>query len=133
MKLILLLLLFTTQAQAQQCLNYEPDAVTLTGTIKQHTFAGPPNYESVAKGDAAEKVWVLHLEKPICVLASADNEKENEVSDLQLVVGGSKEYRAYRSMVGRKVSATGTLFHAHTGHHHTPVLLTVKTIQQAKP
>ncbi len=30
--------------------------------------------------------------------------------------------------VGKKVLATGTLFGEHAGHHHTPVLLTVHTL-----
>jgi len=44
------------------------------------------------------------------------------VSDLQLV---TEKYD--KALVGRKVVATGTLFRAHTGHHHTKVLLTVNS------
>ena len=128
MTLILLLLLTTHQA-SQQCVSYEPDAVVLKGTIKQHTFAGPPNYESVAKGDRSEQVWVLHLAEPICVSASADWEKETNVSDLQLVfANGRKQYG--KSLLGRRVAVNGTLFRAHTGHHHTKVLLTVSAIKR---
>ena len=123
MTLILLLLLTTSQ----NCLSYEPDTVVLKGTIQRHTFAGPPNYESVAKGDQAERVWVLHLAEPICVSASSDWEKETGVSDVQLVFASRSGYD--KSLSGRKVDVTGTLFQAHTGHHHTKVLITVSSIK----
>jgi len=125
MTLILLLLLTTPQT----CLSYEPDTIVLKGTMQQHTFAGPPNYESVANGDRAERVWVLHLAQPICVSASSDWEKETGVSDLQLVFANGRNPYG-KSLRGRKVDVTGTLFRAHTGHHHTKVLLTVSSLKR---
>ena len=126
---LILLLLLTIPPASQECVSYEPETVALKGTIKQHTFAGPPNYESVAKGDRAEQVWVLHLAEPICVSASADWEKETGVSELQLVfANGRRQYG--KSLLGRKVAVDGTLFRAHTGHHHTKVLLTVSGIKR---
>ena len=125
MTLVLLLLLTTPQT----CLSYEPDTIVLKGTMQQHTFAGPPNYESVANGDRAERVWVLHLAQPICVSASSDWEKETGVSDLQLVFANGRNPYG-KSLRGRKVGVTGTLFRAHTGHHHTKVLLTVSSIKR---
>ena len=127
MTLILLLLLTTPQ----KCLSYEPDAVTLNGTIRQHTFPVPPNYESVANGDQAERVWVLHLAAPICVSASSDWEEETGVSDVQLVIANG--YSQYRKLLGRRVVVNGTMFRAHTGHHHTKVLLTVSSIKGRLP
>lgn len=125
---LILLFLLTIQPAPQQCLTYEPDTVALQGTIRRHTFPGPPNYESVAKGDAAERVWVLHLVKPICVSASSDWEKETGVSDVQLVI--TNGYSQYRKFLGRKVVVSGTMYRAHTGHHHTKVLLTVGSIKE---
>lgn len=126
---LILLLLLTTHPASQKCVPYEPDAVVLKGTIRRHTFAGPPNYESVAKGDQAERVWVLHLAKPICVSANSEWEKETGLSDLQLVFEhGRRQYD--KSLLGRKVVVNGTLFHAQTGHHHTNVLLTVSGIKK---
>ena len=127
MTLILLLLLSTPQT----CLTYEPDTVVLKGTIRRHTFAGPPNYESIAKGDLAETVWLLHLTQPICVSASSDWEKETGVSKLQLVFANSSQYD--KALLNRKVDVTGTLYHQHTGHHHTKVLITVGSIKIQVP
>ena len=128
MTLLFFLILFTTP---QKCVAYEPETVLLSGTIKRHTFPGPPNYESIAKGDRREQVWVLHLARPVCVSASGDQEEEKNVSGLQLVfTDAENEYRRYRPFVGRRVKINGTLFHAHTGHHHTKVLLTVNGISK---
>jgi hypothetical protein len=130
MALLLLIFLITTEPApvAQTCLNYEPDTVSLKGTIKRRTFAGPPNYESVAKGDQPEVMWVLQLARPICVSASGDRKDEKNVSKLQLVFTGAEGYRRYRSFVGKRVMVNGTLFSAQTGHHYTRVLLTVTNI-----
>ena len=133
MTFLLLFLLIKLDAApvAQTCVSYEPDAVSVTGTIKRHTFAGPPNYESVAKGDQPERIWVLHLTRPICVSASGDREEEKNVSDLQLVFPGAQDdYRRYKPLVNRRVTVKGKLFHQHTGHHHTTVLLTVNSISK---
>ncbi len=134
MTLLLFLILLTSSepsSPAQKCVAYEPDTVSLTGTIKRHTFPGPPNFESVAKGDQPKQVWVLRLTRPICVSASGDQGEEKNVSDLQLVfTDAEKEYPRYRPFVGRRVTVNGTLFHAQTGHHHTTVLLTVNGISK---
>jgi len=126
MTIVFLLLLTMPPTTGQTCVSYWPDQVVLKGKIRRHTFAGPPNYESVAKGDRAERVWLLHLAQPICVSANAEWEKEADVSDIQLVI---EKYD--KALVGRQVVATGTLYRAHTGHHHTKVLLTVSSIRKS--
>jgi len=117
----------------EQCITYEPNTINLYGRITRKVFAGPHNYENVAKGDEAEQVWVLRLNRPVCVAASAQWEAEANVSEIQLVFGeGSSQYNRYESLLGEKVVAKGRLFHAHTGHHHTKVLLTVRSIKTFK-
>ena len=113
------------------CLSYEPAEVRLTGTISRKTFPGPPNYKSIRKGDKPETYWVLHLAKPICTTADADNDAESGVMDLQLILTG-KQYALYKKFVRRKMRVTikGNLSHAITGHHHTPVLMQVVNITE---
>ncbi len=110
------------------CLSYEPATVTLNGKITRKTFAGPPNYESIKKGDAPETYWILQLAKPVCVNGE---EPEKNVSDIQLVLS-EKQYAQYEGLLGKRVFVTGTLFHAETGHHHTDVLLKVRGIKVAR-
>lgn len=115
------------------CLSYEPAVVSLKGTLVRKTFPGPPNYESVSKGDAAETYWLLRLAQPICVDA---NTKEPDLggphTDLRLIqlVVKPQVYKNKAALVGKSVVASGTLFEAITGHHHTPVLLTVTTLAE---
>ena len=130
--LFLFLFIPPVYAAAQgDCLSYEPTEVRLTGTISRKTFPGLPNYKSIRKGDKPETYWVLHLAKPICTTASADNDTESGVMNLQLILTG-KQYALYKKFVGRKMRVTvrGKLSHAITGHHHTPVLMQVVNITE---
>ena len=115
------------------CLSYEPAVVTLSGTLVRKTFPGPPNYESIKKGDNPETSWFLDLPESVCVNEDKTkpdlNPKQIGVHEMQLVLQ-PEQYQRHKGMVGRKVLATGTLFGEHTGHHHTPVLLTVRTLDE---
>ena len=42
-----------------------------------------------------------------------------------------ERYAQQKSLLGKRVIATGTLFREHTAHHHTPLLLTVRTLEDA--
>ncbi|HKC65176.1 MAG TPA: DUF4431 domain-containing protein [Pyrinomonadaceae bacterium] len=127
---MLMLFLFALAAQAyaqENCLSYDTDGVQLTGTISKKTFPGPPNYESIRRGDKPETYWILHLTKPICTAASGDNDAEKNVTDLQLILT-EKQFALYRNFIGKRARVTGKLSHAITGHHHTPVLMEVTGI-----
>jgi hypothetical protein len=137
----LLILFSTTYAVGQTitsvpCLSYEPAVVKIAGTLGRKTVPGPPNYESVRNGDRPETYWFVQLSRPVCV---GEDEKEpdlnpakNDVGSIQLVLAPDA-YAAYKELVGKRVVASGTLFGAITGHHHTPVLLTVRTLSAVNP
>jgi hypothetical protein len=59
------------------------------------------------------------------------NPGQKNVRRVQLVLDQTA-YERYKALLGRKVVATGSLFGANTGHHHTPVLLTVTCIDQPR-
>jgi hypothetical protein len=131
-----LLIATASDAAAQGCLSYESSGAKLTGKIKRVTFPGPPNYESVKKGDQPEIAWVLRLNRPVCVKAGQDNEfdvAEGNVTDIQLVLE-PWEFTKWRALAqGRApVVVTGKLFHAHTGHHHTAVLMEVTNLKRQR-
>jgi hypothetical protein len=121
---MLCLFIYTAYASAQGCLSYEVAGVRLTGTISRKTFPGPPNYESIRRGDEPETYWILHLARPICTVAAPDNDAESNVNAIQLILA-PKQYALYKKFVGgrARVRVTGKLLHAITGHHHTQVLL----------
>ena len=123
-----------SQNARSECLSYEPSVVTLSGTLVRKTFPGPPNFESVKKGDKPETGWFLDLPQSVCVdedkVEPDLNPKQSGIHEIQLVLQ-PEQYAQHKSLLGKRVTATGTLFGEHTAHHHTPVLLTVRTLQDA--
>jgi hypothetical protein len=123
------------QSAPAGCLSYEPAVVQITGTLVRRTYPGPPNYESIRKGDKAETYWLISLDSTACVnenkAKSEPNLEQSNIKNIQLVFD-AVECRHCRSLEDKKVIGTGTLFGAHTGHHHTPVLMTVDRLQRAQ-
>lgn len=94
---------------AAPCLEYE--IVSLPGTLVRQTYPGPPDYESVTKGDEPQVIWVLLLARRICVVDSNPRyPKEYNEKEVQLVPGAD-QYVQYRNLLGEKVIATGKLLH----------------------
>ena len=96
------------------------------------TFFGPPNFGEDPKTDSKEETRILVLGKPINVRAKDETDpvvgpSAENVRELQLVFNGP-----LRKLVGKKLIVKGTLYHAHTGHHFTDVLLRVESIRVAR-
>lgn len=109
---------------AAPCVPYEPAVVTLSGTLVVQQAYGAPNYGGTPAQDTVERYYALQLDRPICVDTGHDTDvPEADVRVLQLVMGMLPSAPA-----GAHASVTGTLFHGISGHHHTPVLLSVRTI-----
>lgn len=129
----LLLLACGSDEQATQqnsCLPYGPRTVTLSGKAVTRMFPGPEGSGNIASGNAAENALLLQLDAPICVAAtSVDGSavEERGLREIQLVPQNS--FEAAYSLSGMRVTATGPLFHAQTGHHHTKVLMTLQLIR----
>ena len=131
--LLLLVAGFAT-ASGQNCLEYGP-VVSLNGTLSSRVFAGPPNYESVRRGDRKETAIILTLETATCTTATktpADtfDVAETAIREVQLVITTPAQWKALKRLRGTPVTVTGTLFHAHTGHHRTKVLLSVAELNR---
>lgn len=91
---------------ASPCLEYE--RVSLSGTLVRQIYPGPPDYESVTKGDEALTIWVLLLDKRICVAASSSRYSRQYEREIQLVSAGN-QYARYRNLIGEKIIVTGNL------------------------
>jgi hypothetical protein len=65
--LLLVPVAYVAQVELAGCHSYEPATVGLHGKLVRETFAGPPNYHDVRKGDEAETVWLVTLDSPICI------------------------------------------------------------------
>lgn len=94
---------------AAACLEYE--LVSLSGRLVRQTYPGPPDFESVTKGDEPQVIWVLLLDSRICVVDSDPRyPREYNEREVQLVLEADR-YAQYRNLVGEKVTATGKLLH----------------------
>lgn len=69
----------------------------------------------------------MKLASPICIKAEEheDGGDHDGIKEIQLVLN-QEQYSALRPKLGKRVFLTGALYEAFNGHHHTPVLLTVK-------
>lgn len=107
----------------------EGQQITLSGIIKRTVFPGTPNYESVELGDKPETYWVLNTKDPIaCAKGSADWGSKNQ---FQLVLSDDL-YKKYENSLNNSASVTGKLMYSMTGHHHTPLMINVQSIQIRK-
>jgi hypothetical protein len=108
----------------ESCLRYEPAVAQLRGHVCLRTFPGPPNYESIKTGDRPERQVLLKLDEPVCILAdSNDRTTSQDEHDQQLITVVPPVGMKLARYVGAHVRVEGTLFHAITAHHHTPVLV----------
>lgn len=112
---------------AVPCLHYAGEPVTLSGQVTLKTFYGPPNYGENPGSDSRETQAILVLSKPICVGANPITYEEEEKNQREITLVPSKaiELSMY---AGKKATLQGTLFHAHTAHHHTAVLMQITNI-----
>jgi predicted NAD-dependent protein-ADP-ribosyltransferase YbiA (DUF1768 family) len=136
----LLVVIMSVSTRAQKCLEYGP-AVTLSGTLQSRVFAGPPNYESIKRGDRKETAIILRLAKLTCVTGNDPmgiDVSHANIREMQLVVyndatsRNEEEWKIVHQRMGKRVVVTGTLFGAHTGHHRTKILIQVNSIRTAR-
>jgi Domain of unknown function (DUF4431) len=114
-----------TLADSTRCLNHDPATVTVSGTLVRMTHPGPPNYESIKDGDKPETYLHLKLPTPICTNGTPEDGLGHalaDVTEIQLNLT-SAGYAALRAKVGQKVTVSGKLYAAHSGHHYSPLVL----------
>jgi hypothetical protein len=126
-------LIVCASANAQGCFDYSPPgpAVSLIGTLRRQDFPGPPNYDSIRKGDK-ETAIILTLRNAICTNRGQYDEAERNVREIQLVIRTEANWKAVRRLMGKRSLVTGTLFRWHTGHHRTRVLIDVAGIRSVR-
>jgi hypothetical protein len=114
------------------CFSYT-ERLTLSGKLSIETYPGPPNYESVARGDEPETVLVLLLPKPICMEANRADKSglDQAVSGVQAVQLAATSKRLGVTP-GQAVRVSGNVFEAHTGHHHTPIVLSEVRVEETR-
>ena len=123
MSFIGLIVLFMTMRPATavefSCLRYGP--IQLAGTLVRQTYAGPPDFESVTKGDEPRVIWVLQLGERVCVDANDRYPREPIQLEIELALA-PEQYRRYRNLLGHKVRVAGELRHGGANYQKRLVL-----------
>jgi len=114
-------------AHASPCLVYGAPGTTLQGIVTVETFYGPPNFGESPETDSKVRQAILRLDSPICTQESADEPAELGQVRITLAPTGGLNLDAH---AGKRVTVTGALFHASTGHHRTPLLMAIRQAPQ---
>jgi hypothetical protein len=111
---------------ADSCYHYRPASVSLTGRLIQRTLPGPPNYQSIARGDRPQVVDLLILDLPICTIPDYKDSPNTDAfqgQDTIQVRRAESTWREVRRFSGRRVVVTGTLAEWALGPDRTPVVI----------
>ena len=125
---------WTAYSASAACIDVkQSDRLAFQGTLSHQIFPGPPNFEDVRKGDAREPAYILTLDAPICAVGDDSLDAGESFDRIQLLADDARPDPALsgrlRRLVGKRVSVQGaSAFGAHTGHHHAPLLISVKNI-----
>jgi hypothetical protein len=95
----------------------------LTGRLTVQMFAGPPNFESTARGDAEERSFILQLEKPICADDGEFVDAATSFDHVQVSASRDDMLAGLENAVGHIVTISGEAFGAQTAHHHAPLVI----------
>ncbi len=108
------------------CYHYRPASVSLTGRLIQRTLPGPPNYQSIARGDRPQVADLLILDDPICTLADYKDSPNTDAfqgQDTIHVRRTEAAWRDVRRLTGHHVVVTGTLAEWALGSDRTPIVI----------
>ncbi len=105
--------------------------ITLTGVLRKGTFAGPPNFESVANGDTLMTYHYLETDKPMCAfidtsLEGTSLEKIEPQQHFQLFI--TKHFDIAKKSLNNKIKITAIPYTGHTIYHYTPLVLEIKQL-----
>jgi hypothetical protein len=120
-------------AAAQACLDVrggQDRPVTLTGRLERHVYPGPPNYESIRRGDRAEPAYILVLDRPICIDDGGEfGNPRGPFGRVHLYTSQDPLWPRLRAAIGHRILVSGRGFAAHTGHHREPLVVDIATFQ----
>jgi hypothetical protein len=120
-------------AQAQRWLSYQPAIVELDGRLITEQKYGPPSFGEEPKTDKKLTVPILVLNEAINIRGTPgdliNGESVMGAKRVQLIFTAG--VIPYKHLIGKDVVVKGKLFHSHTGHHFTDVLVDVGSIEEA--
>jgi hypothetical protein len=119
--------LWSSPPHADACVK-EDEPIDLHGTISREAFPGPPNYQSIERGDAADVVFIITSESPydICAIDPGTHALRP--------VGQVRRFQLFRSpdltlsqlpVVFGRARVRGTITAGLSGPYHTPAAIEV--------
>ena len=117
-------------AEAAPCVDLKSSGSTAVfeGRLTVQLFAGPPNYESIAAGDAEERALILELPERECVVGDDFIESGSTFDRVHVSSMDDALLDVLAASVGREVKIEGEAFGSHTGHHHAPLVLMAEKV-----
>jgi hypothetical protein len=114
-------------AAAQTCLKADDKAeAAVTGTLATVRFIHPGN-------QSRQTAYVVNLPRPVCADVTDIDDKVNRVDGIRRVqLAGELDGAKLKRLMGRRVTARGTLFGQHTAYHIAPILVSLKALDAAK-
>jgi len=111
-------------------LEYGPAVVKLRGLLTKQDLPALPS----GTMETPETCLFLELDPSVAVSQGRDewDVPERDISRVQLHLSAAL-HKVAVAMTGNHVSVTGSLFHEHTGHHRTKVLISVTALSVTEP
>lgn len=114
------------------CLSYGDPSVSLSGTVFTRIYFGPPGYGETPTSDAREYAILILLDAPVCAKASANPGLDNNAYEGNIVLvqlaAVHVTLERLRDALGQRATVRGSLYHALTAHHRTPVVMDVYSV-----
>jgi hypothetical protein len=114
-------------ASAQTCLKADDKVeAAITGTLATVRFIHPGN-------GSRQTAYVINLPQPVCADVTDIDDKVERVNNIRRVqLAGDFEGKPIKQLMGKRVTARGTLFGQHTAYHIAPILVSLKSLEAAK-
>ena len=116
-------LLALTGNAAHACFKYDKPGVTVAGTLVVREYFVMPEYGDSPATDVKMQQAIVMLDKPICTDKSDLDREESDQMEVTLLTTARMSFSRY---VGKHVTAKGTMLHATSRNHHTPLLLVLE-------
>lgn len=104
-------------------------AACLKGGEEGEVAAGSVSIGSAR--DAAgrpQRPYILTLAAPACLTAPDAEDNVKSTRTVHIYSTDAKIHAAIAGLVGKSVRVRGTPFHAHTSHHHAPIVMDISEI-----
>ena len=76
-----------------------------------------------------QQPYILTLSAPACLTAPDEEDNVKSTRTVHIYSTDAKVHAAIAGFVGKSASVRGTPFHAHTGHHHAPIVMDITEIR----